>query len=193
MIRLALIFFLFIHLPSHANNNDDKLIISKIEDYWNQIESMSGDFYQTDNEGNIATGKFYFLKPYKSKFIYDNKEEDIITNESLLVIVDKKGFKIDSYLIGDNVIKKLLSKNIKINDDFKVDFIAETNFNYEIASSLKSQNAGSKTKLIFDKETLELKKWEIFDEFDNKTVLEFTKIKKNIFISENLFVVGYID
>ena len=28
-------------------------------------------------------------------------------------------------------------------------------------------------------------------ELDNKTVLEFTKIKKNIFISQNLFVVRY--
>ena len=38
---------------------------------------------------------------------------------------------------------------------------------------------------------MELEKWEIFDELDNKTVLEFTKIKKNIFISQNLFVVRY--
>ena len=30
-----------------------------------------------------------------------------------------------------------------------------------------------------------------FDELDNKTVLEFTKTKKNIFISQNLFVVRY--
>jgi outer membrane lipoprotein-sorting protein len=36
-----------------------------------------------------------------------------------------------------------------------------------------------------------MKKWEIYDEFDNKTVFKFTKIKKNIFISQNLFVVRY--
>ena len=49
----------------------------------------------------------------------------------------------------------------------------------------------NKVDIIFDKYTLDIKKWEIYDEFQNKTVFEFTKIKKNIFISQNLFVVKY--
>ena len=44
---------------------------------------------------------------------------------------------------------------------------------------------------IRDRDPLELEKWEISDELGNKTVLEFTKIKKNISISQNLFDVKY--
>ena len=48
-----------------------------------------------------------------------------------------------------------------------------------------------KVLFFFTKEDLTLKKWQISDEFNNKTVLEFTNIQKNIFIQPNKFVVRY--
>ena len=136
-------------------------------------------------------GKFYFSKPYQSKFVYINKNEDVVTNESLLRIVDKEGFQIDSYAIGGNVLKKLLSNNLDIKQEFKVDYVIESEFNYEIKASDKNGENINNVVLTFNKDTIELKKWEISDELNNKTVLEFTKIKKNILISQNLFVVRY--
>ena len=56
---------------------------------------------------------------------------------------------------------------------------------------IKDDNLIIKSNLYLIKNTLDLKKWEIYDEFGNKTVFKFTKIKKNIFISQNLFVVKY--
>jgi len=44
---------------------------------------------------------------------------------------------------------------------------------------------------FFTVSDLKLKKWVIFDKFANKTVLEFTNIKKNISIGPNIFVVRY--
>ena len=67
----------------------------------------------------------------------------------------------------------------------------QNEFNYEIQAGIKNASTSSRVILTFNKDTIELEKWEIFDELDNKTVLEFTKIKKNIFISQNLFVVRY--
>ena len=126
-----------------------------------------------------------------SFFVYTNKNEDIVTNETLLRIVDKKGFQIDSYAIGGNALKKLLSKNLDIKQEFTIDYAIENEFNYEIQAGIKNASTSSRVILTFNKDTIELEKWEIFDELDNKTVLEFTKIKKNIFISQNLFVVRY--
>ena len=58
-------------------------------------------------------------------------------------------------------------------------------------AGIKNDSTSRRVILSFNKDTIELEKWEIFDELDNKTVLEFTKIKKNIFISQNSFVVRY--
>ncbi|MDC3208361.1 outer-membrane lipoprotein carrier protein LolA [Pelagibacteraceae bacterium] len=186
LISLILILF-----PWQISFAETDLIISKIQTGWNNIQTMSGEFSQIDSNGNLENGKFYFSKPYQSKFVYTNKNEDIITNETLLRIVDKKGFQIDSYAIGGNVLKKLLSNNLDIEKEFTIDYAIENEFNYEVQAGVNNDSTLSRVILTFNKNTMELEKWEIFDELDNKTVLEFTKIKKNIFISQNLFVVRY--
>ena len=185
-ILIVLVFF-----PWHFLTANTESIISKIQSNWNEIRTMSGEFSQLDSNGNLETGKFFFSKPYQSKFIYKNKKEDIVTNESLLRIVDKEGFQIDSYAIGGNIIKKLLSNNLDIKKEFEINFIEETEKSYEIGAISKNSNSMSEVILTFNKTTIELEKWEISDETGNKTVLQFTNIKKNIFISDNLFDVRY--
>ena len=192
MIRLT-IFLILALFPWQVSSAETESIISKIQSGWNEIQTMSGEFSQLDMNGNLENGKFYFSKPYQSKFVYVNKNEDIVTNESLLRIVDKEGFQIDSYAIGGNVLKKLLSNNLDIKQEFKIDYAIENEFNYEIKASDKNGKNISDVVLTFNKDNIELKKWEISDELNNKTVLEFTKIKKNILISQNLFVVRYKD
>jgi len=192
MIRLT-IFLILALFPWQVSSAETESIISKIQSGWNEIQTMSGEFSQLDMNGNLENGKFYFSKPYQSKFVYVNKNEDIVTNESLLRIVDKEGFQIDSYAIGGNVLKKLLSNDLDIKQEFKIDYAIENEFTYEIKASDKNGKNISDVVLTFNKDTIELKKWEISDELNNKTVLEFTKIKKNILISQNLFVVRYRD
>ena len=188
MKPIILTIFLFFFIIKNSLSNP---IVSAIEDNWNQIKSMSGQFEQIDQEGNIFNGQFFFSKPFKSKFKYDGREEDIITNESLMVVVDKEGYQIDSFPIGDSILKKLLSDNIKIEKEFDIISLKDENNFYYLMLEVKDDKSDNQIKFIFDRQSLDLKKWEIYDEFGNKTVFKFTKIKKNIFISQNLFVVKY--
>ena len=165
-------------------------IINKIENHWNEINTMSGQFKQKDPDGVILIGNFYFLKPYKSKFVYNDKPENIITNDSLLIIVDDNDYKIESYLIGNNILKKLLSNELSFHEQFDLINHTSTDDQYILKLKIKNQE-NNHLKIFFDRDTFDIKKWEIYDEFQNKTVFEFTKIKKNIFISQNLFVVNY--
>ena len=82
-------------------------------------------------------GNFYFLKPYQSKFVYKDRSENIITNESLLVIVDHEDYKIESYAIGNNALKKLLSNNLSINEQFDLINFSSANKNTSYNSELK--------------------------------------------------------
>ena len=169
----------------------EESILNKIQDNWNNTKSMSGRFIQIVDNNETKNGNFYFLKPYLAKFVYDNRNEDIITNENLLRIVDKEGYQIDSYLIGNHIMKSLLSDKTNIIDNLDVSNVTQKNGNYQIAVLFEKGQTNAHVVLSFDNQTLDLKKWEITDEFLSKTVLEFTKIKKNIFISQNLFDVKY--
>jgi len=172
-----------------VNAYDEKLILDAIENEWNKINTMSGSFVQYNNDETMSFGKFFLSKPFKSKFVYENNNETIITTESLIVLLDTEGFKIDSYPLLSSPIKNLLinkvnfknlSANVKLN-------------NQENFHNIYISNIDNKGSVIFSfrKDNLDLKKWEIVDEFDQSTVLEFTKIKKNISISPETYKIKY--
>jgi len=198
MKKYFLIFFIFtisiVNSESEVIQNDQE-IIALIENNWNSIDTMSGRFEQIDADNNIEYGNFYFDKPYKSKFSYDHKDETIITNKILIYILDDEGYQVDSYPIGNSPIKNILSNNIKFDDIFKitsVEQIFDKEDIYQITTINKnSENSDGKVLFFFTVDDLTLKKWVIFDEFGNKTVLEFTNMQKNISIGPNIFVVRY--
>ena len=57
MKSFILTIFLFFFV---VNNSSSNPIITGIEDNWNEIKSMSGQFEQIDQEGNIFNGQFFF-------------------------------------------------------------------------------------------------------------------------------------
>lgn len=193
---LILFFFIITSVNSESELiNNKKEIIYLIENSWNSIDTMSGRFEQIDTDLNVETGNFYFDKPYKSKFSYDNKDEAIITGRLLITVLDNEGYQIDSYPIGNSPIKNILSNDIKFEDIFKIisiDKIFDEENSYQVTAVNKESNEPSwKVLFFFTLDDFTLKKWVIFDEFENKTVLEFTNIQKNISIGQNIFVVRY--
>ena len=106
-------------------------------------------------------------------------------------MVDKEGRQIDSFHIGNSILKKILSEDILIENEFDIISLKDENNLYHLMLKVKDDKSDNQIKFVFDQQSLDLKKWEIYDEFENKTVFKFTKIKKNIFISQNLFVVKY--
>ena len=166
-------------------------LVNLSEASWNDIDSMTGQFKQTDHDGNIQYGNFYIQKPHRSLFEYKEQEEKILTSKFFLHIVNQKNFVIDSYPIGSNPLKYLLLENLDLKKHFDLVF-AETKDQFSIDLSQKGGNNDlEKINLYYDRDSLELKKWDIFNEFGEKTSLEFTNIIKNISISADKFVIHY--
>ena len=115
--------------------------------------------------------------------------ETIITTETLIVLLDKEGFRIDSYPILNSPVKNLLINEIDFQNMETNIKINEKNNLYDIYISDLNQKGVA--IFSFNKDGLDLEKWEIIDEFDQSTVLEFTKIKKNISISPETYKVKY--
>ena len=185
---LSLLFF-FIFLKVNLIFADSLVNLSEAN--WNDIDSMTGQFKQTNHDGNIQHGNFYIQKPHRSLFEYKGQKEKILTSKFFLHIVNQKHFIIDSYPIGNNPLKYLLLENLDLQKHFDLVF-AETNNQYSINLSEKGKNNNlEKIILYFNRDSLELKKWDIFNESGEKTSLEFTNIIKNISIGADKFVIHY--
>jgi outer membrane lipoprotein-sorting protein len=185
---LSLLFF-FIFLKVNLIFADSLVNLSEAN--WNDIDSMTGQFKQTNHDGNIQYGNFYIQKPHRSLFEYKGQKEKILTSKFFLHIVNQKHFIIDSYPIGGNPLKYLLLENLDLQKHFDLVFDEEKD-EFSINLSQKDRNNNlEKITLYFNKDSLELEKWDMFNEFGEKTSLEFTNIIKNISISPDKFVIHY--
>ena len=105
---LALIIIINFTFSLNVSASNEKFLLESIEDHWNKVNTMSGSFIQYNNDETMSYGDFYLSKPFKSKFIYQNNNETIVTTETLIVLLDEKGFRIDSYPLLNSPIKNLL-------------------------------------------------------------------------------------
>ena len=167
--------------------HDNKIKI--IEESWNSIRTMSGNFLQTNSDGTMTYGKFFLSKPFKSKFVYKNEEDIIVTNQSLIAVLDNEGYQLDSYPIGQSPLKDILRDKVDLIHKDKKVIIKEDEENY--IAKIRFINKPGEVELSFTKDDLTLKKWQIIDEFQQVTVLEFTKIKKNISINPEIYSIRY--
>ena len=142
----------------------------------------------TDSLGPHITQEYC---EWQSNFTYDNELENIITSKFFINIVDNKKFLIDRYPIINQPIYKILSEEIDLKETFEI--LSIKIINNEIAINLVSKNnspnSKAKIKLTFNGDDYSLKNWEIVDDLGQSTYLEFTKIRKNISIDQELFVI----
>ena len=182
---------LFISLYSINAFSEENELINIIEENWNSSQTISGRFHQELDDNNIISGNFYIQKPYKSNFTYDNGLENIITSRFFINIVDNKKFLIDRYPIVNQPIYKILSEEISFKEIFEI--LSIKIIDNEIAINLVSKNNSSdskaKIKLAFNGDDYSLKNWEIIDDLGQSTYLEFTKIRKNISIDQEWFII----
>ena len=168
---------------------DKQFLLESITENWNKIETMSGSFIQYNSDESMSYGKFFLSKPFKSKFIYENNKDTIITTETLIVLLDEEGFRIDSYPLFNSPIKNLLVDKMDFeNLNSNIQLIEESNFYNIFISGIDDKKSAI---FSFERDSLDLKKWEIIDEFDQSTVLEFTKVKKNISIGPDTYKIKY--
>jgi outer membrane lipoprotein-sorting protein len=186
-VVLKLIFITIFSFNVLASDED----LSKLIEFnWNQIKTLSGEFTQTSSGKKILKGEFFLNKPYKSFFKYNDEINNIITTRFFINIIDKNHNLIDRYPIINQPIYKILSNKVAFDDDFKIISISKIKGEVIIQLGLNNNaEARSHITVTFDGVDYSLKKWEIVDQFGKSTLLEFTKLRKNISIEADLFSV----
>jgi outer membrane lipoprotein-sorting protein len=187
LYKITTFIFVFINLFSINALSEESHIIKIIEKEWNRTQTLNGKFHQKIDGDKVISGSFFIEKPYKSNFTYHNQAQNIITSKYFINFVDKKGKLLDRYPILNQPIYKLFSKNINLNNIFHIKSVEQDQTEVKIKLAPKDNNE-IQIDLTFHSKDYLLKKWEIVDALGQTTYLEFTNVRKNISIDQNLFI-----
>ena len=177
---LLKIFFLYLISINIVLADLQKNLINKLT----ATRTLTFDFKQKI-EDKEETGNCFIKYPLLMKCNYKNlKEKTIISNGKTVAIVKKKYKKIYLYPIKSTPLFFILAKE-KI-----IGLIRKTN-PIEINSNLVGftfvDKKTNKVKILFDKNSLELKGWETKDAYSNKVTFEINNLIINNQILDNFF------
>ena len=177
---LLKIFFLYLISINIVLADLQKNLINKLT----ATQTLTFDFKQKI-EDKEETGNCFIKYPLIMKCNYKNlKEKTIISNGKTVAIVKKKYKKIYLYPIKSTPLFFILAKE-KI-----LGLIRKTN-PIEINSNLVGftfvDKKTNKVKILFDKNSLELKGWETKDAYSNKVTFEINNLIINNQILDNFF------
>jgi len=177
---LLKIFFLFLLSINIVLADLQKNLINKLT----STQTLTFDFKQkiADKE---EIGNCFIKYPLLMKCNYKNlKEKTIISNGKTVAIIKKKYKKIYLYPIKSTPLSFLLEKE-KIIDLIRKGNPSELNSN--LIGFIFVDKKTNKVKILFDKNSLELKGWETNDAYSNKVSFEINNLIINNQIVDDFF------
>ena len=159
---------------SEASSQKNYLEVKK---YLAELKTLSADFVQISENGDIRKGKIYVNLPGKLRISYEEPNDLLITSMGFWLVVQNRKLKqTNNYPLSKTPL------NIFLNQKFDLDLNKQNIKFYNengvlILTFLKNEEKiGISFQLFFKSNPVQLKKWEIIDEFDNKTSVLFQNL-----------------
>ena len=160
----------------------------EVKKYLDNLKTLSADFVQISDDGNIRKGKIYISLPGKLRISYEEPNDLLITSMGFWLVVQNRKLKqTNNYPISKTPLNIFLNQKLDLdNSNFDIKLYEE-----EGVVTLKFLNnkemVGTSFELFFKTNPVQLKKWEITDELDNKTSVLFQNLTTGIQHSHLLF------
>ena len=181
--RKFFLFLLFISFSFSLSANQKDQIITQL----NNLNSLEFTFDQLVNE-KLEKGSCLLEFPGKLKCEYfDNKQKELVINNKRLAITQKKYNKTYYYPISKSPFLNILYKDklLEIVKSGKLELTEQL-----IKLIYLSEN---EITVFFDRKTLNLKGWEIIDQYNNNINFSLNIVSKNDAYKKSTFKIPNIN
>ena len=161
---------------------------SDVKNYLDDLKTLSADFVQVSENGDIRKGKIYINLPGKLRISYEEPNDLLITSMGFWLVVQNRKLKqTNNYPVSKTPLNIFLNQKLDLdNSNYNMKFNEEDG-----VVTLKFLNnkemVGTSFELFFKTNPVQLKKWVITDELDNKTSVLFQNLKTGLQNSHLLF------
>ena len=183
VVKKFILVLFFILFSSKLSANQKDQIINQL----NNLDSLEFTFDQFVNE-KLEKGSCLLEFPGKLKCEYfDNKQKELVINNKRLAITQKKYNKTYHYPISKSPFLNILYKD-KLLEIIKSGKLELTE---QIIKLIYLD--GDEIIVFFDRKTLDLKGWEIIDQYNNNINFSMNIISKNDTYKKDTFKIPDIN
>lgn len=179
---LLMALFMLVH-PAVASPLD------QAEDWFNSQTTLQARFVQVASDGSYAEGEFYFKRPYRSRFDYDEPIPlNLITTKLWLHVDDEERREVTSYPVSETPLSAILDDPVNLRGE---GFIARGESRDGITTitiDLPDGEAAGRLVLEFSETPFELRRWVVTDANGITTSVLLNNLTKGHDLPAALFV-----
>lgn len=195
IVGLFILFFSFsvnATLDSTVDTPKNREILMAVEKAYNKIQTLSAQFAQFNSktENDLQTGTLYLSRPGKMRLVYEKGSPlEFFAVDGYLIYHDKDSQEVSYFELSQTPVELILQKTLKFdNPGFIVDEVSEVLDEYHVRAYKKDARDLGSITLVIDKNTLQLKQWEVLDMQGIKSTVSLFNTLVNIPVDKSLFI-----
>lgn len=169
----------------------NRLILTQVEKAYNDIKTIKAKFAQFNSKikDDLQTGDLYLSKPGKMRLVYDKGSPlEFYAIDGYLIYHDKDLKEVSYFDLNQTPVALILKEKLSFNDpEFVVTDVQDVLDEYFVSAHKKDAEELGTLTLVIDKDTLELKQWDVVDMQGVKSTVSLYDIEKNVPVKNTLF------
>ncbi|BAV50974.1 outer membrane lipoprotein carrier protein LolA [Mesorhizobium loti] len=162
-----------------------------IADHFSSVKSMSGDFVQSGPRAEKTSGRFFLQRPGKLRFDYGGRSGIGLIADGKSVVIYKKKLKTSRlYSLSKIPLKLLLEDQVEFSGS-RLKSIKDDGAQIIIKLGDKSVFGNSNITMVFDKTSLDLRRWSLTDERGQSTTVTIFNVKQGVRAPPGTFTIDY--
>lgn len=168
---------------------NEKLSLSAISAYLNDLQAAQTTFTQISDDGTLSTGKLYLHRPGRMRFEYDPPNgATVVAGAGAVVIHDPKSNQPpESYPLKKTPLSIILDRNVDLG---RANMVVGHGFDgtstVVTAQDPENPDQGS-IDMMFTDNPVELRKWVINDSSGGQTTVILGALETGLTLSGSLF------
>ncbi len=178
---------------------DDKIdtpqnrqILTQVETAYNKIKTLEARFAQFNSKvtDDLQTGTLYLTRPGQMRLVYEKGSPlEFYANGGYLIYHDKDAKEVSYFELSQTPVEMILQEKLQFNDPrFVVTDVQDVLDEYYVTAHKKDAKELGSLTLVIDKDSLQLKQWDILDMAGVKSTVSLFDTKINIPVDKKLFL-----
>ena len=179
-------------LETSVDTPYNRNILEKVEDSYNKMKTITAQFAQFNSktEDDLQTGVLYLKRPGQMRLVYEKGSPlEFYATDGFLIYHDKESKEVSYFELSQTPVELILKKELKFDDPaFVVTDVQDVLDEYYVTAHKKDAKELGSLTLVIDKETLQLKQWEVLDMQGIKSTVSLFDIEINKPVDNSLFI-----
>jgi len=195
IVLLVMIFLstsCFALVDKRIDTPSNRKLLGKIETAYNKMRSLKADFAQFNSKmkEDLQTGTIYIKRPGQMRLVYEKGSPlEFVATNGYFVYHDKDLEEVNVFELSSTPVEWILRDKLIFDDEgFVVTDIQLILDEYFITAHKKDAKDLGELTLVIDKDTLNLKQWDVLDMQGIKSTVSLFNIEQNVALDDKLFV-----